>query len=123
MSTKWETRKWGTALTIENNNLYCGKILKIKKGFRMSLQYHKLKDETLYVLTGKILVEYERDKTVFVETFRPGESIRIKPGEKHRVTGLTDSDIIEISTHHEDWDSYHIEDGGMVPSESSTNCI
>lgn len=123
MISKYEQRKWGTALTIENNNLYCGKILKIKKGYRMSLQYHKLKDETLYVLTGKILVEYERGEMAFIETLYPGETVRIKPGEKHRVTGITDSDIIEISTHHDDLDTYKIEDGGMVPSESSTNCI
>jgi len=110
-----EQRKWGSAIIIENNELYCGKILKIKKGYRMSLQYHKLKDETLYVLTGKILVEYQRGEMAFVGTLCPGEKVRIKSGEIHRVTGLTDADIMEISTHSEDSDSYHIEDGGKVP--------
>jgi mannose-6-phosphate isomerase-like protein (cupin superfamily) len=112
-----EQRKWGSAIIIENNELYCGKILKIKKGYRMSLQYHKLKDETLYVLTGQILVEYEKEFThkIYKETLHPGEKVRIKPLRIHRVTGLTDADIMEISTHSEDSDSYHIEDGGKVP--------
>jgi mannose-6-phosphate isomerase-like protein (cupin superfamily) len=112
-----EQRKWGTAEIIENNELYCGKILKIKKGYRMSLQYHKLKDETLYVLTGQILVEYEKEFThkIYKEVLRPGERIRISPLRLHRVTGLTDADIIVVSTQSEDNDSYHIEDGGKVP--------
>lgn len=109
-----EQRKWGTAEIIENNAFYCGKILRIKKGYRMSLQYHKLKDETLYVLTGQILVEHQIGEMEFIETLCPGEKVRIKPGEIHRVTGIIDSDIIEVSTHSDDSDSYHIEDGGKV---------
>jgi hypothetical protein len=50
----------------------------------------------------------------FIETLCPGEKVRIKPGEIHRVTGIIDSDIIEVSTHSDDSDSYHIEDGGKV---------
>jgi len=112
-----EPRKWGTAEIIENNELYCGKILKIKKGYRMSLQYHNLKDETLFVRVGKILVEYERDYThkIYKETLCPGEKVRIKPKRLHRVTGINDSEIIEVSTHSEDDDKHQIEEGGKVP--------
>lgn len=116
MSCELEPRKWGTAEIIENNELYCGKILRIKKGYRMSLQYHKLKDETLYVLSGKILVEYEKDFThkIYKETLVKGDKVRIKPLRVHRVTGIENSDIMEISTQSFDEDSYHIEDGGKV---------
>ncbi len=44
----------------------------------------------------------------------PGDSVRIRPGTKHRFTGLEDSEIIEFSTHHEDSDSYREELSGKV---------
>lgn len=100
---------WGHEEIIVNRD-YCGKKLILNKGFRCSMHHHKLKDETFYILTGKVLLEIGMKKHVML----PGDSILIKPGQKHRFTGLEDSEIIEFSTHHEDSDSYRDELSGKV---------
>lgn len=123
MIAKYEERKWGTATIIVNNRFYCGKILRIKKGFRTSLQYHKIKDETLYVQTGCILMEYEKNHKMYQMQMYPGEIIRIRPHELHRFTGLCDSEIFEVSTQHLDDDKHQMEEGGRVPDESIVNCL
>ena len=94
---------WGSEEWIVNRT-YCGKILNLKKGFRGSIHYHKIKDETFYLLEGKVLLELgeELSKT----TMKPGDSIILEPGTKHRFTPLEDSKIIEFSTHHDDEDTY-----------------
>jgi len=93
---------WGKEIWMVNTELYCGKKLIVKKGKRVSLHKHKNKDETFYVDKGKLLMEVGDDKQVM----KKGDVVRIKPGTLHRFTGLDDSVIIEISTHHEDDDSY-----------------
>ena len=98
-------RVWGSEEWIVNKD-YCGKILNLKKGFRSSIHYHKNKDETFYLLSGKVLLEIGDEKKVL----EPGDIQIILPNQKHRFTGLEDSKIIEFSTHHEDSDSYRDED-------------
>ena len=114
---KWvekHPKKWGYEIWMVNTELYCGKILHLYEGRKCSLHYHKLKDETFYVLEGKILLEVEDEKTVLYE----GESVHIPPGTKHRFGGLKDSDIIEISTQHFETDSYRLsESGGEISEE------
>lgn len=100
---------WGKEIWIVNRD-YCGKKLILKKGFRCSMHYHKLKDETFYVLSGKVLIELGMKKQVML----PGDSIWIPPGARHRFTGLEDSEIMEFSTHHEDSDSYRETESGKV---------
>ena len=102
-------KKWGSEEWIANYD-YCGKKLVLNKGFRCSMHYHKNKDETFYILKGKVLMEIENEKIIML----PSDSIRIKPGTKHRFTGLEDSEIIEFSTHHEDYDAYRDEESGKV---------
>ena len=106
---------WGKEIVIVNRE-YCGKILKLKKGFRCSLHYHKKKDETFYILTGKVLIEivgnFGAPDTEHV--MLPGGSINIAPYIQHRFTGLEDSEIIEFSTHHEDSDSYRLTKSGKA---------
>lgn len=94
---------WGSEEWIVNRN-YCGKILNLKKGFRGSIHHHKIKDETFYLLEGKVLLELgeELNKTIM----KPGDSIILEPCMKHRFTPLDDSRIIEFSTHHNDEDTY-----------------
>jgi len=74
------------------------------------MHYHEKKDETFYILKGKILMEINNKKHVML----PGHSILINPKTKHRFTGLEDSEIIEFSTHHDDSDSYREELSGKV---------
>ncbi|MBI2452409.1 cupin domain-containing protein [Candidatus Pacearchaeota archaeon] len=93
---------WGSEEWIVNNDRYCGKILKLKKGFRSSLHYHKNKHETFFILSGEVLLELEGKNVVM----KSGDVQTIEPLNKHRFTGLKNSKIIEFSTHHEDSDSY-----------------
>jgi len=101
---------WGHEEWIVNNELYCGKLLYLNKDYQCSLHYHKNKDETFYVLTGKIQLEMNGTKKILY----PGQSERILPYMKHRFTGMVDSVIIEFSTHHEEDDSYRIEESRRV---------
>ena len=107
---KFVEKSWGYEEWIVNNKLYCGKKLFLKKGYRCSMHKHKKKDETFWLLSGKVLLEYGGVKIVL----EPGDSIRIKPNTLHRFTGIEDSVIIEFSTHHEDSDSYRLELGGKA---------
>ncbi len=106
---------WGKEIWMANTDLYCGKKLILNKGKRCSLHYHKNKDETFYIDSGEVLMEIGDDKKIM----KQGESVLIKPEVKHRFSGLKDSMIIEISTHHEDLDSYREEDelSDDVPKE------
>jgi len=100
---------WGKEIWIVNRE-YCGKKLILNKGFRCSMHYHKNKDETFYITKGRVLMEIDNKKQIML----PGDSILITPNMKHRFTGLEDSEIIEFSTHHEDYDSYRDEESGKV---------
>jgi quercetin dioxygenase-like cupin family protein len=102
-------KEWGKEIWIVNRE-YCGKKLILNKGFRCSMHYHKNKDETFYILKGKVLMETDNSNRVML----PGHSILITPNTKHRFTGLEDSEIMEFSTHHEDSDSYRDEVSGKV---------
>jgi len=95
---------WGKEIWIANYD-YCGKKLVLNKSYRCSMHHHKNKDETFYILKGKVLMEADNEKRIML----PGDSLRITPGMKHRFTGLEDSEIMEFSTHHEDSDSYREE--------------
>jgi mannose-6-phosphate isomerase-like protein (cupin superfamily) len=114
-----KTKKvWGNEIEIVNTKDYCGKLLNLKQGYCCSLHYHKKKDETFYVNTGCIILEVEDSKVLM----RPGASFRIKPGTKHRFSGVVDSQIIEFSTHHEDKDSIRLfKSGKMQDSFFLTN--
>lgn len=101
-NVKQVKKEWGLEIWMANTSLYCGKKLILKKGKRVSLHKHKNKDETFYIDKGKLLMEIGSD----VKVLKIGDVVRIKPGVLHRFTGLKDSVIIEISTHHEDDDTY-----------------
>ena len=102
-------KAWGEERWIVNRD-YCGKLLVLKKGFRCSMHHHKNKDETFYINKGRVLLELEGSKFIM----KPGQALLIEPNQKHRFTGLEDSEIIEFSTHHEDADSYRAELSGEV---------
>lgn len=102
MNYKIVEKVWGKEKWIVNTDKYCGKILYLKKGWRCSRHHHRKKDETFYVLDGRVLFELN-DKRIELKS---DDSIRIKPGDWHRFTGLEDSIIIEFSTHHDDEDTF-----------------
>lgn len=92
---------WGHEEWIVNSD-YCGKKLVLKKNHHCSFHHHKIKDETFYVINGRVLIEIGNKKHVL----KKGESIHIKPNENHRFYGIEDSEIIEFSSHHEESDSH-----------------
>ena len=114
-------KEWGEEHWIVNRQ-YAGKKMVLHKNHRSSLHYHKIKDETFYVIKGCVLLELN-DK---VKVLRPGDSILIKPNDKHRFTGLEESEIIEFSTHHydeEDRDNYRIEFSGKVSANELSKIV
>lgn len=103
---------WGGEIWIVNE-IYCGKILKLKKMFRCSLHHHKKKTETFYITKGQVLLEIGDNAYMLL----PGDAIDIMPNQDHRFTGLEESEIIEFSTHHEDEDSYRKVESGEVGTD------
>lgn len=100
---------WGEELWIVNNELYCSKILKLKKGYRCSYHMHKIKDETFYILEGTVFM---RHNDIGFYMTNKSDPIRILPGEYHSFAGVTDAKILEISTQHFDEDSYRKDKSG-----------
>lgn len=93
-------KPWGREVWIAyENNRYAGKLLEIKAGHRLSLQYHKRKHETLYLLDGKIrfILEDENGNLSDEVIVRGGVKI-IPPGRKHRMEAIQDSRFIEFSS-------------------------
>jgi len=104
---------WGKELWLVNNEKYCSKILILNKQHRCSIHYHKNKTETFIILEGLVLMDFNGE----IKIMKPGEKIQINPGDKHRFTGLQDSLFQEVSTHHEDSDSYREVLSGKVPDK------
>ena len=110
---------WGREIWMANTDLYCGKLLYLKKGKRCSIHYHKNKDETFYIHSGRVLMELWKNDKHENKIMEEGEVLRLRPNTKHRFGGLEDSLIIEISTHHEEEDSYRDSDqlSGDIPKK------
>jgi len=101
---------WGEEIIITNNELYCGKLLKFKKGFMFSMHFHIIKDETWYVNEGEFLYRWIDTQTadLYEEKLSPGDTVRQCPGQPHQLEALTDGVIFEVSTQHFDSDSYRV---------------
>jgi mannose-6-phosphate isomerase len=94
-------KPWGHELWWARTDRYVGKILHVKQGESLSLQYHNVKDETILIHSGRLLFETKgRDDPGELRRIemKPGDIIHITPGTLHRMTGLEDTDIIEVST-------------------------
>ena len=87
-------KPWGYEVLIAHNDKYAGKILHINEGERLSLQYHNLKQETLYVTNGTCSITIE-DKVYISE---PGDFYDILPGTKHRLEAISECELFEVST-------------------------
>ena len=101
---------WGEELIIENNEMYCGKLLIFKKGCKFSMHYHLLKDETWYVQEGEFKYWWIDTETAQLnETkLKKGDIVRQRVGQPHQIIALTDGTIFEVSTQHFDEDSYRV---------------
>jgi mannose-6-phosphate isomerase len=87
-------KPWGYELQYALTERYCGKILVVRAGEQLSLQYHQVKDETVYLLDGRIEMEIDGS----VETVEPGRAFHLGPGTVHRWKALEDSTVLEVST-------------------------
>ena len=123
MSGKTEVRvvpkPWGHETIWANTDLYVGKVLHIKAGHALSLQYHNLKDETIHLLSGTMIYRVGTEKgwkpeagsrkagdgqvpELRVVELKAGESFRNEPGTIHQMEAVTDCVLLEASTPHLD---------------------
>jgi mannose-6-phosphate isomerase len=103
-------KPWGHELIWAHADAYVGKILHVRAGHALSLQYHQTKDETIHLLRGSMRFEVGPNAGALEETeLAEGRSFRIRPGTVHRMVALTDVDILEASTPHLD-DVVRLED-------------
>lgn len=93
-------KPWGHEVIWAHTEQYVGKILHINAGHALSVQYHEVKDETVYLLSGTIIYRvWENDAPVDVQ-LRVGEAYRITPHTIHQMEAVTDCDVLEASTPH-----------------------
>jgi len=92
-------KPWGREEVIEVNQKYMVKRLTMWAGHRCSLQFHNIKRETIYVLSGLLKISQGPDQSTLTEKlYRAGEAITIEPGVVHRMEGVEDSVYLEAST-------------------------
>ena len=91
-------KPWGYRLHWGKTERYVGKQIHVNAGHALSLQYHNLKDETIYLHSGKLLFEIQEGETLVKREMLPGERVHITPKTIHRMTAIEDSDIFEVST-------------------------
>jgi mannose-6-phosphate isomerase len=92
-------KPWGYEIVYAATERYCGKVLFIRAGEQLSLQFHRQKDETIYVHAGRIELEIgEPGRPTDVEVVGPGHAFRLEPGMVHRWRALEDSLVLEVST-------------------------
>ena len=93
------TKPWGHELIWAETPRYVGKILHIKAGEQLSLQYHNRKDETIMVLSGRLRFEHgEGNNPLTATELGPEQPFHIQPGLRHRMIALIDTDVVEVST-------------------------
>ena len=104
-------KPWGYELIWAHTDLYVGKILFVRAGHSLSLQFHNEKDESWYVQSGRAELELgEAGQGILnTEVIGAGASFHYAPGTVHRVTALEDTTILEVSTPHLD-DVVRLED-------------
>jgi mannose-6-phosphate isomerase len=91
-------KPWGYELHWATTDRYVGKLIHVNRGHALSLQYHNVKDETMYLHSGKVMLELHEDGKPTTREMRPGDRVHIVPKTVHRITAIEDSDIFEVST-------------------------
>jgi mannose-6-phosphate isomerase len=104
-------KPWGYELIWAVAEAYVGKLLFVRKGESLSLQFHNVKDESWYVLDGRARLELGGAGEGMLEedVITTGAAFRFRPGTVHRVTAVEDTTILEVSTPHLD-DVVRLED-------------
>ena len=91
-------KPWGHELIWARTDRYVGKVLHVKAGHVLSLQYHNKKDETMHVLSGELILRTRPGAELVARPFKAGESVHIPAGLVHQIEAVVDSDVLEAST-------------------------
>jgi len=92
-------KPWGHEIWWAVTDQYVGKVLHVDKGHRLSLQYHEQKDESSYLLSGRLLlVQGESIDSLTEREVGPGQAWHNRSGMIHTIEALEDSDVLEAST-------------------------
>lgn len=98
-SIKRVEKPWGYELIWAHTEHYVGKVLFVKAGESLSLQYHEQKEETLFLESGECVIE-AGDDTEHLSPHRmiPGQAFHVPPRFIHRIEAVTDCRLFEVST-------------------------
>lgn len=112
-------KPWGYEIHwVPANAPYMGKIIHINAGARLSLQVHDAKQESWLVMNGQAAAMWENEKGELIQTeLQPGQGYTTQLGQKHRLIGITDCDILEVSTP-EKGTTWRLEDDYARPDET-----
>jgi mannose-6-phosphate isomerase len=112
-------KPWGYELHwVRPEAPYMGKVLHINAGARLSLQLHDEKQESWLLINGQANVIWDNDKGELIETaLQPGQGYRSAVGQRHRLVGVTDCDVVEVSTP-ERGTTWRLEDDYARPDET-----
>jgi len=91
-------KPWGHELIWAETARYVGKLLHIRAGQRLSRQYHRVKEETLMVQSGEMEFEVGPAEAVEARRMKAGDVFHVLPGTIHRMVGITDVEVLEVST-------------------------
>jgi len=112
-------KPWGHELHfVPQDQPYMGKLLHIEKGKRLSLQYHDKKTESWWLVKGRAKVIWDNPSGELIETeLEEGKGYTTSAGQRHRLVGITDCDILEVSTP-EIGTTFRLEDDYKRPHET-----
>lgn len=92
-------KPWGHELWFAKTERYAGKLLHVRAGQRLSIQYHEQKDETSYLLSGRLRLSQGPDADSLVTSeMEAGAAWRNEPGLVHTIEALEDAVVVEVST-------------------------
>jgi len=91
-------KPWGYELVWAETDRYVGKVLFIRQGCKLSRQYHRVKDETLFVEAGAMDLEIGPPAELRTLRMQPGDVFHVTPGTIHRMIAIEDVRVFEAST-------------------------
>ena len=91
-------KPWGYELHWAKTDRYVGKLIHVNAGHALSLQYHNLKDETIYLQSGRMWFEIQENGVLVKKEMHAGQAVHVSPKTVHRMTAIDDCDIFEVST-------------------------
>lgn len=98
-------KPWGREIWYAHTSAYAGKVLEVRAGHRLSLQRHEIKEETLYLLSGRVKLTFvpagsDASPEQSTHEWTPGQVVHVPTGTVHRFEALEDAVLLEVSTPH-----------------------